>query len=250
MIFQIELAELAIEIHSIYNKVFDYCRDYIIPSRNPDIVIKMRDEDLKEEKKLVRKNQELERRSTKTKYSEEMLEVFAVHRLIANEIIPYNCFVMHGSALAFHNEKIEDEAIIFTANSGVGKTTHTQLWLQNVENAYIINGDKPIIKIDGDKIFVYGTPWQGKERLGCNKRAVLKAICFMKRNDYNFIEEVSFREIFIQLLKQCHRPNNALQMNYTIDLLEQMKCDYYNMYFNNFLEDTYKVASKITKSLV
>ena len=41
----------------------------------------------------------------------------------ASEVIKYDAIVLHASALLFHGK-----AYLFSADSGVGKTTHTKLW--------------------------------------------------------------------------------------------------------------------------
>ena len=49
---------------------------------------------------------------------------------------------MHGAVVA-----IDNKAYMFTANSGVGKTTRAKLWLNEYPDSIIVNGDKPLIKI-------------------------------------------------------------------------------------------------------
>ena len=38
--------------------------------------------------------------------------------------------------------------VISVANQkgGVGKTTHTKLWLDNIPGSFVVNGDKPLIR--------------------------------------------------------------------------------------------------------
>ena len=59
-----------------------------------------------------------------------------------------NALLMHASAI-FYNDK----TVIFTAASGVGKTTQAELW-QKYRNAAIINGDKVFFTKESDKIIL------------------------------------------------------------------------------------------------
>ena len=37
--------------------------------------------------------------------------------------------------------------LIFYGPSGTGKTTHSRLWLENVPDSHILNGDKPFLQV-------------------------------------------------------------------------------------------------------
>ncbi len=110
--------------------------------------------------------------------------------------------VLHGSAIAYAGQ-----GIIFSANSGVGKSTHTRLWMQRFgSKAVIINDDKPAIRFYDCKPCIFGTPWSGKTDLSTNTRAPLKAIVFIKRAEINRIECLSPRESIVLLSGQIWRP--------------------------------------------
>lgn len=64
---------------------------------------------------------------------------------------------MHGTVVD-HN----GQAYMFTAPSGTGKTTHAKLWLDNLPDAFIVNGDKPFIIAGDEQPKACGTPWAGK----------------------------------------------------------------------------------------
>ena len=99
----------------------------------------------------------------------------------------YNAMLFHGSTVMYNGK-----AYIFTAPSGTGKSTHTRLLKEYLgDKLTYINDDKPIIKIEGEKVMVYGSPWNGKHGLGENVSAPLGAICVVSRAEENSIEEVS-----------------------------------------------------------
>lgn len=83
-------------------------------------------------------------------------------RKIAEELLNLNVFLMHGAAISLDNN-----TIIFTAPSGIGKTTHIQKWLDHFPDAFVVNGDKPFIRISHDNLsppLACGSPWAGKRK--------------------------------------------------------------------------------------
>ena len=69
------------------------------------------------------------------------------------DLIKFNGILLHSSCVV-----VDGVAYAFSADSGTGKSTHTQLWLKHFgDRAYILNDDKPAIReIDG-KIYACGT---------------------------------------------------------------------------------------------
>ncbi len=122
-------------------------------------------------------------------------EAFAVGNTFFKKAIPFDTMLVHSSALVF-----EGKAYLFSAMSGVGKSTHTKLWQKAFgERVQIINDDKPAVRIvDGNPI-VYGTPFDGGSGIAENDSAPLGAIIFLKRSDSNFVEIPSTKEILQSL---------------------------------------------------
>ena len=93
--------------------------------------------------------------------TEEFLENNAIHALLAEKLVAQDVLLMHGSALC-----MDGEGIIFTAKSGTGKSTHARLWREAFgDRVWMVNDDKPLLKITETGVTVYGTPWDGKHRL-------------------------------------------------------------------------------------
>ena len=160
---------------------------------------------------------------------------------ISEELIDYGIFLLHG--VAIYND---ERGIIFTAKSGTGKTTHALKWLENCPDAYIINGDKPFIKISSneDIPIVCGSPWAGKEGLGRNSRAPLTTIVLMERAENNSIRKISFSEAFLFLYQQVYRSNDEKKMRKTLKLLQSLQktVSFYSFSFNNMKDDCFQVA--------
>lgn len=141
--------------------------------------------------------------------------------------LDYNCFMLHSSAVAKGGN-----AYLFSAASGTGKSTHTSLWLKNFDDAFIINDDKPAIKLENGKFYVYGTPFSGKTDLNKNVAVPLKAICILERGEENRIERIRAADSVLPILNQTLRPENKMAdlMSFVTKLLE--KTNVYKLYCN------------------
>lgn len=210
----IKLAEIPIEINTIYDSLQN-AGEYETDEK-PEFTVTISEEDIfEEEKKSIA--EAVYEGIKYPGYSPAELENTAVYRKIAMKIPEYDAFVFHSSALA-----VNDKAYLFTAKSGTGKTTHTGLWLKNIKGSYVINGDKPVLRIIDKKPFVCGTPWMGKEKLGCNKIVPLHAVCLLSRGESNIIKRVEFSDIFPLLIGQAYRPPNGALIRKTAELLEEV----------------------------
>lgn len=126
-------------------------------------------------------------------------ENVALYRKICAYALQNDAFVMHGAVIEYMGK-----GYVFLASSGTGKTTHIMLWKKcfGDEKVTIVNGDKPIIRLIDGKVYAYGTPWNGKERLGINGRVELCSICFLQRGAKNSIKRVTTDVAVPYLLSQ------------------------------------------------
>lgn len=147
------------------------------------------------------------------------LESLAVYRKLCNELLKdKQAVVFHCSAIA-----VNGKAYLFTAPSGTGKSTHARLWREMLgDKAVMINDDKPVIRYEDDKFYVYGTPWNGKHRLDTNDRAEIAAICELKRGEKNVIEEISAKDMIFVALNQTIRPPEPELMENLLSLIDKL----------------------------
>lgn len=118
-------------------------------------------------------------------------------------ILMHQGLLLHASAVV-----VDGFAYLFSASSGVGKSTHTSLWLEEFPNAFILNDDKPAIRILPDGIFAYGTPWSGKSDLNRNCKVPLKGIAFIERSDHNEMTPLPAKNILLPFMEQTVRPKD------------------------------------------
>lgn len=119
-------------------------------------------------------------------------------------LITQNGLMLHASAVV-----VDNEAYLFSAPSGTGKSTHTSLWLEYFgSRSYILNDDKPAIRIFPDGIYAYGTPFSGKYDISVNQKVPLKGIAFVERSASNSIVRQTPQQALYSILNQTTRPAN------------------------------------------
>lgn len=116
-------------------------------------------------------------------------------------LLRFGGMMLHASAVEY-----EGKAYLFSGPSGVGKSTHKNLWLQTLgEQVRVLNDDKPALRFVDGKWYVYGTPWCGKDGINLNDRAPLAGICFLKQGEENRIRRLERGEAISMLMFQTLR---------------------------------------------
>lgn len=96
-------------------------------------------------------------------------------------------------------------AILFTAPSGVGKSTQAALW-EKYADAEIINGDKALLFVSGGVVYVGGLPFSGSSGICKNKTAPLRAIICLSQAKENKLSRLSVTEATVSVLRGCYLP--------------------------------------------
>ena len=203
----ISLAGLVMEVKLRWKYTYDMCKNYLY------------DGDEKPLFTVFATNEELETENNKTPgFSYDVLESTCVYRNICKELLKYDAILIHSAAIS-----VDNEAYLFTANSGTGKTTHMNLWLDMFgDRAFIINGDKPIVRKTDEGIFVFGTPWCGKEGFNENIRVKLKSICILERAEKNKIRKTDKKDALTFLISQTSRPSEVENIDLMFKNLENI----------------------------
>ena len=110
----------------------------------------------------------------------------------------HQTLLMHASVV-----RHKGFAYAFTAKSGTGKSTHTALWLRNIDHCDLMNDDNPIIRIIHGAAWLYGSPWSGKTPCYRDIKAPLGAITVIDRAPENSIDRLSPIEAFVKILPSC-----------------------------------------------
>lgn len=133
-------------------------------------------------------------------------------------LLRYGGILLHSSCVV-----VDGVAYAFSADSGVGKSTHTKLWLKRFgDRAYILNDDKPAIRLIDGKLYACGTPWSGKEDISVPKIVPLGAICFIERSETNRIENATVEQAVFKILSQTLRKLGEKNMDRLLDVIENI----------------------------
>ncbi len=197
---------------------YEKCRAYEAFDTTPDFTVAVTNEQ-------VRREQEV---SLNTSF--EYCEFVCIYRAICSIAPLYNRLLLHAAVI----EK-DGFAYAFAAKSGTGKTTHINLWKKLYgRDVRMINGDKPLLRFEGDTVYACGTPWCGKEGYNSNREAPLRAICFIERAENNTITELNDDEAISLVMKQMIIPKIGESAVKTLELcsalLENVKT--YKLYCN------------------
>lgn len=202
-----EIADLRVKINNKYQFTDKFCRGYLSDDQSlpVDIEVEVDEWEIKEEMALS------------PNFSVGYVENLCIYRRICHQMLKFDRFLMHSAVLEY-----EGNCYAFLGRSGTGKSTHTGLWLKNLESARILNGDKPIIAFSNGEFVVYGTPWMGKERLGYNGKGVLKALCFLEQAKVNEIERLKIEDVSTRLFNQLLMPMEFEAVSKTMDLADEL----------------------------
>ncbi len=149
------------------------------------------------------------------------VEYMIAGQIFYRQLLRYNGMLVHSSAVVMNGK-----AYLFSGKSGVGKSTHTGLWLKEFgDRVYILNEDKPAVrKLDG-KYYAYGTPWSGKTNINVNRREEVECIVFLGQAPDNSIRTVDSKEAFTSLFEQTDRKASGRYMVALMDMMEGIVTD-------------------------
>ena len=134
-----------------------------------------------------------------------------------SELLRHNGMMLHSSCV----EK-DGFAYLFSARSGTGKSTHTHLWLKNLEGTRIINDDKPALIYENGKWYACGTPFSGKTDENLDVKVPVRAIVFLHRSETNQVKRMAPQLAVGQFLSQTVHPGEkglSEKMLENLDLL-------------------------------
>lgn len=135
-------------------------------------------------------------------FSEETEVTETLRQLSLRLLYDFEGIFLHGAVVLYAGK-----AWLFTAPPGTGKSTHVQLWQQKLgSRVKILNGDKPLLRLSGDGITVYGSPWRGKEQLGFNGSAPLGGIYILRRSAENTVSGIDRIQALAELLSATVYP--------------------------------------------
>lgn len=113
----------------------------------------------------------------------------------------FNFFAVPRGMMAIHSSTIvcNGRANLFLGESGTGKSTHTRLWLSNIQGSRLLNDDSPIISVENGRVMVYGSPWSGKTACYHNVGFPVNAFVRLRQEKQNVITKLNVFQAFAAL---------------------------------------------------
>ena len=115
------------------------------------------------------------------------------HIGIENLLLQRCGLLLHASLI-----KYAGKAIAFAGPSGVGKSTHADIWKTCLQ-ADILNGDRAALKKEDSGWIAYGAPYAGTSGIYINDSAPLAAIVLLSQAEENRFYGVDATQAFRQL---------------------------------------------------
>lgn len=202
----IDIGGLTVAVDNRYNYIRKLAEDYLTDA-SPLFTVSVSEEELA-----------AEREKSELSTSDAYFESLVAYRKIAEVLPTVDALVFHGSVINYGGT-----AYIITAKSGVGKTTHTRLWLSEFKDeCHVLNGDKPVIRCIDGKFYACGVPWRGKEMYGVHECAPLGGIAFLDRGEKNAAFGISTSDALSRLLLQIYKPKERSAVIKTMALMDRL----------------------------
>lgn len=208
----LRIADFNIELKNLSKRIETKTADYRLEEIEgvPDCSFINTLEEIENEKKFYDR-----------RYSIGYHELTITYRKLAERLPTRNALLLHSACF-----DVNGVGVAFAAHSGTGKTTHMNLWQKFLgERMTVVNGDKPIVRFfedEPDTPYAYGTPWNGKERLGCNMRTPLKHICFIERSETNYVEKANKQDVIDRIFNQVYMPKDPIAVMNTMQLIDRL----------------------------
>ncbi len=112
-------------------------------------------------------------------------------------VVEEDGFLLHCSCV-----RHQDRAILFTAPSGIGKSTQASLWEQH-RGAEIINGDRIAVRRCKNGFEALGVPFSGSSGICKNQRLPIAAIVYLAQARETTIQSLTGLKAFRSLWEGC-----------------------------------------------
>lgn len=124
--------------------------------------------------------------------------IFASCLSLERHLAPLGCYILHCAYLNYRNQ-----AILFSGPSGIGKSTHADIWCRNITDTNVLNGDRALLCPSADGGYeAHGWIVCGSSGICHNETRPLKAIVFIDQATDNHVRQMSLMQNYKQLTSQ------------------------------------------------
>lgn len=154
-------------------------------------------------------------------------EILAEQAQRGFELLMYLCLekiLLQHRALVLHSSHIRygGQGIVFSAPGGTGKSTQAELW-RRYAGAEIMNGDRSILKKNGDQWYVYGCPMCGTSDIHHRGKEPLKCVVMLSQGSENIPRRISPLQAFQMMYPEVTVSNwNVKNVDISIELLNDL----------------------------
>lgn len=119
--------------------------------------------------------------------------------------VGFGLMTVPSGTVAIHSSCIvkDGKAVLFLGESGTGKSTHTRLWREHIDGAFLLNDDSPVIRVEDGKIWAYGSPWSGKTPCYKAERYELAACVRLSQAPENHIRKLPVLHAYGAIHPSC-----------------------------------------------
>ncbi len=109
-------------------------------------------------------------------------------------------FALHSASILYENK-----AWLFSGHSGMGKSTHTNLWNQLL-GTEILNGDLNLMELTSCDAVIHGTPWCGTSKIADTHTYPIGGIILLKQAKQDICMELSEDEKALLVMQRLISP--------------------------------------------
>lgn len=118
--------------------------------------------------------------------------------LYAQAVLGQDGVSIHASCVS-----LRGKSYLFLGKSGMGKSTHARQWMKAFSDCCLLNDDNPVLRMDGDTLVAYGTPWSGKTPCYKDEHYPVEGIARLRQAGTNRFIPLAETEAFAALLPSC-----------------------------------------------
>ncbi len=102
----------------------------------------------------------------------------------------------------------DGRGLLLTGHSGAGKSTSARLWSQ-IRGARVLSDDRIILRREGKRIWMYGTPWHGDAGISEADRFPLDGIFVLEHGPANRVGRMNANSASAELFARSFVPHHS-----------------------------------------
>lgn len=126
----------------------------------------------------------------------------------------HDCFVLHSASILY-----QEQAWLFSGHSGMGKSTHTNLW-KELFQVPVFNGDLNMLGFENGTPVIYGLPWCGTSGIAETGSYPLGGIVLLGRGTMDACVELAMDQKILLTTQRLISPVwNASMLQHSLDFM-------------------------------